>query len=106
MLIALDGSAERLAGMHAGSAAAIRKEILGELFPQATDIPSDIANESFAPNVESITKVNPDLVVQWGDRGNDVLAPLENAGLEVVGLKYGTQEDLEAWIRLFAQAMS
>lgn len=80
MLIALDGSADRLAAMHAGSAAAIRKEILGEFFPKAASLPSDIATESFAPNVESITKVKPDLVVQWGDRGSEVIAPLENAG--------------------------
>ena len=101
MLIAIDGSPDRLAAIHAGSAAAIRKEMLGELFPKAATLPSDIATESFAPNVESITKVNPDLVVQWGDRGNEVIAPLENAGLKVLGLKYGSQEDLEAWIRLF-----
>ncbi len=105
MLIALDGSADRLAAIHAGSASAIRKELLGELFPGAANLPSDIANESFAPNVESITKVSPDLVVQWGDRGSEVIAPLENAGFKVVGLKYGTQEDLEAWIRLFGEAI-
>lgn len=105
MLIALEGGADRLAAMHAGSAAAIRREILGELFPKAAGLPSDIANESFAPNVESITKLNPDLVVQWGDRGSEVIAPLENAGLKVLGLRYGTQEDLETWIRLFGEAI-
>lgn len=105
MLIALDGGPDRLAAMHSGSAAAIRKEMLGELFPKAATLPSDIANESFAPNVESITKVNPDLVVQWRDRGSEVIAPLENAGLKVLGLKYGTQDDLETWIRLFGEAI-
>lgn len=105
MLIALDGSADRLVAMHAGSASAMRGGLLAELFPGVADVPSDVANETFAPNVESILAVRPDLVVQWGDRGEDVIAPLENAGLAVVGLTYGTQEDLEAWIRLFGDAI-
>lgn len=105
LLIALDRGPGRLAGVHPSSAKAIREELLGELYPEARTLSADVANDSFAPNVESIVGLNPDLVVQWGDRGPDIVAPLENAGLKVVGLKYGTQEDLEAWIRLFGDAI-
>ncbi|MGW8541300.1 ABC transporter substrate-binding protein [Streptomyces albidoflavus] len=41
------------------------------------------------------------MVVQWGDQGEEVIAPLENAGFKVIGLTYGTQEQMEAWINIF-----
>ncbi|MCG8351679.1 MAG: ABC transporter substrate-binding protein [Chloroflexales bacterium] len=101
LMMAVDGSSERLVGIHPSSAQAIQGEILGEIFPEAGSIPSDVVGEGFAPNVESILALNPDLVIQWGNRGADLTAPLENAGLNVAGLNYGTQEDLETWITLF-----
>jgi len=105
LLIALDGGPGRLAGLQASSARAIRDEILGELYPEARAIPADVASDSFAPNVEAILKLKPDLVVQWGDRGPDLVAPLENAGIKVLGLKVGTQQDLETWMKLFGDAI-
>ncbi|MDT7558895.1 MAG: iron complex transport system substrate-binding protein, partial [Pseudonocardiales bacterium] len=45
--------------------------------------------------------LDPDVVVQWGDRGSEIITPLENAGVRVLGLWYGTQQDLETWIGLF-----
>lgn len=105
LLIALDGGPGRLVGIHSSSARAIRDELLGELYPQARDLRADVANDSFAPNVESIVALNPDLVVQWGDQGSQIIAPLENVGLKVVGLKYGTQDDLEASMRLLGDAI-
>lgn len=102
VLIAVDGTPERLVGVHPSSAQAIRDGILGEIFPGTRSIPSDVVTgENFAPNVESILALRPDLVVQWGDRGREIITPLANAGLTVLGLRYGTQEDLEEWIRQF-----
>lgn len=102
MLIAVDQSAARLAGMHQASWVAVRDGLMGELFPDALKIPHDVASQDFAPNVESILALKPDVVVQWGDRGPGITAPLENAGLKVAGLTYGTQEDVAAWITMFA----
>jgi iron complex transport system substrate-binding protein len=101
MLIALDSGVGRLVGMNSSAATAIHDGILGQIFPAAAAIAGDVADDSFAPNVESIVALNPDVVVQWGDRGSEIIAPLENAGIPVLGLKYGTQEDLETWIGLF-----
>ncbi len=102
MLIAIDGSADRLVGMQDASWTAIRDGIMGTMFPVALKVTHDVANEEFAPNVESILALSPDVVVQWGDHGSEIITPLENAGLTVLGLSYGTQADLTAWIRLFA----
>lgn len=102
MLIAIDGSADRLVGMQDASWTAIHDGLMGTMFPGALTVRHDVANEEFAPNVESILSLEPDVVVQWGDHGSQVIRPLENAGLTVLGLSYGTQADLTAWIRLFA----
>jgi len=102
MLIAIDKSADPLVGMQDASWTAIRDGIMGKMFPAALHVTHDVADEEFAPNVESILSLDPDVVVQWGDHGAQIITPLENAGLTVVGLSYGTQADLEAWIRLFA----
>ncbi|MGH3501773.1 MAG: ABC transporter substrate-binding protein [Nocardioidaceae bacterium] len=101
MLIAVDKGPSHLVGMHKASWAAIRDGTLGEFFPQAKKIPHDIAGQNFTPNVESVVALNPDVVVQWADNGTGIIAPLENAGLKVVGLRYGTQEDVDTWIDLF-----
>ena len=53
--------------------------------------------------METLLGLEPDVVVQWGHQGTDITAPIENAGIPVIGLKYGTEEDLERWITMFAQ---
>lgn len=102
LLVAVDQGAEHLVGMHDASWVAMKDGIMGEMFPEALQIAHDIAGQDFAPNVESVVGLEPDLVIQWGERGDDVIAPLENAGLQVAGLTYGGQEELTAWITFFA----
>jgi iron complex transport system substrate-binding protein len=82
-LIALDQGPRRLVGMNAIAKSAILEGILGRVFPETKTIPSDIVGANFAPNVEALASVRPDLVLQWGGRGNDIVAPLSNAGLNV-----------------------
>lgn len=105
ILVAVDQGVEHLVGMHNASWQAMRDGILGEIFPKALDIPHNIADNNFAPNVESVLALKPDLVIQWGDDGAAITAPLENVGLKVAGLKYGTQDDVATWITLFATAL-
>lgn len=102
MLMAVDRGADRLVGMNSASATAIRGAVLGDFYPKAGSIKADIAGSDFAPNVEAIAGVNPDVVVQWADEGQEIIAPLESAGLNVVGLAYGTQQQLERWVEIFA----
>lgn len=99
--IAVDKGVDHLVGMHSASWAAIHDGIMGEMFPRAERIAHDVASPQFVPNVESVLALNPDVVIQWSDEGSGVIAPLENAGLTVVGLGYGTQQDLDTWISIF-----
>ncbi|MEQ9812512.1 MAG: ABC transporter substrate-binding protein [Azospirillaceae bacterium] len=103
MLIAIDGGAERIAGMHALSQAAVEEGILGDFFPEAADIPSAFVGDGFVPNVEAVLQLEPDLVIQWGTRGEEIIQPLVDAGLDVVTLAYGTEEMTREWITLFGE---
>lgn len=101
LLVAVDQSADHLTAMHNASWIAMRDGIMGEMFPKALDIPHNIAQNDFTPNVESIRALNPDIVVQWSDSA--LTEPLQNVGLTVLGLQNsGTQEDVNAWVVLFA----
>ena len=105
ILVAVDQSADHLVGMQNASWVAVRDGILGTILPATLAVRHDVADDAFTPNVEAVLALQPDLVVQWGDQGTGIIAPLENAGLKVVGLKYGTQDDVTTWISLFAKAL-
>ena len=104
IVAAVDGSWERIVGMNQSSIKAANEGITGKIFTTAADtVP--IAGDDFVPNMEAILGLDPDVVIQWGDKTDDIVAPIESAGIPVVGLKYGTQEDLEAWITMFGQVL-
>lgn len=98
MFVSLDGGTDRLAAMHKLSKSALLEGVLGDFFPQSKDVPSDIVGEGFMPNIESLLSVNPDLVFQWAHRGDDIIAPITNAGLKVATFRYGTEELARGWI--------
>lgn len=101
LLTAVDQGAGHLAGMHNASWVAMRDGAMGAMFPDALNIPHDIATTDFTPNVESIRALNPDVVVQWSD--SQLTAPLEDAGMKVLGItNKGTQQDVDTWVSLFA----
>ncbi|WP_345751283.1 ABC transporter substrate-binding protein [Microbacterium rhizophilus] len=104
IIAAVDGSWDRIAGINQSLLDANKLGIISRIFPESVETPV-IAGRDFVPNMEQILSLSPDLVVQWGDMGADVIAPIEQAGLPVVGLEYGTQEDLETWLTLFGDAI-
>jgi len=101
LLVAVDGGADHLSAMHNASWVAMRDGVMGTMFPRTLELPHDVATQDFTPNVETVRSLNPDVVVQWSD--SQLVDPLENAGLTVLGLKNtGTQEDVDAWVAMFA----
>jgi len=104
-LIALDGGTSKLVGMNPTAKSAITQGILGKIFPEAKDIPSDVTSPSFVPNVEALAAVNPELVIQWGDIGEEKVAPLTNAGLNTMLILYGTEELTRGYMTMAAKAI-
>lgn len=99
---AVDRSYDRIVGINESTLVANKGGMFATMFPESAESPV-VAGNDFVPNVETLLQLAPDVVVQWGDRGTGVTEPIESAGLPVVGLEYGTQEDLEKWITLFSE---
>ncbi|MFF2021955.1 ABC transporter substrate-binding protein [Streptomyces sp. NPDC058171] len=102
ILAAVDGGVDRIVGINESTLVANKQGIFGEMFPASTKTRT-VSGSDFVPNVETLLSLEPDVVIQWGDMGDEVIAPLENAGFKVIGLTYGTQEKLETWISLFGK---
>lgn len=111
-VIAVDGTAEHLVGMNPGSRRAFESGLLSAMFPEALAAESGIDAEGgngFMPNVEAIAALNPDVVIQWGARGDDIVEPLKNAGIPVAlmmgGGSGGTEELARQNIKLVADLL-
>ncbi|MGW3955072.1 ABC transporter substrate-binding protein [Streptomyces sp. NPDC004752] len=104
MIAAVDGSYDRVVGINESTLQANKQGIFGTLFPGSKKT-ATIAGADFVPNVETVVGIEPDVVIQWGDKGDEVIAPLENAGFKVIGLTYGTQQQLETWIKIFGSLL-
>ncbi len=107
MFMAVDGSADRLAGMHQLSKAAIKGYILERFFPEALKIPSNLTGKgfSFVPNVEELLKLEPDLVFQWGHLNDDIIDPIVNAGLNVALIKIGQEAFTRRWLEIMGTVL-
>ncbi|MDR1367539.1 MAG: ABC transporter substrate-binding protein, partial [Candidatus Accumulibacter sp.] len=106
MAVALDQATERLIGMHPSSRMDFTDGLIGRLFPEAKNIRVDMTGEGFAPNVEALLSARPDLVIQWGDRGDAIVAPIVGVGLPVLSLRYGESELAAGWIDLMGRCIS
>jgi len=104
-VIALDGSADRLVGLNPLSLTAIREGILGKIFPDAANISDAVTGTDFVPNVEALAAVDPDLVIQWGGRGPEIVDPITNAGLNALLIKYGTELMTRQYMTMVATAI-
>ena len=92
-VIAIDGGTDHLVGMNPVSKTAITDGILGKIFPEAHDINDNGFGVQFRAQYRGNSPpVNPDLVIQWGGRGGDLVDPITNAGLTSMLILYGTEE--------------
>ena len=105
MFVSVDGKTDRLVGMHERSKEALLDGILGEFYPQAKSIASDITKEGFIPNIENIMRLYPDVVVQWESMPK-TFKGMENAGLKVAAfVRYNNEELAYKNLRLVARIL-
>ena len=87
------------------SLTAIREGILGKIFPDAAGISDAVTGTDFMPNVEALAAVDPDLVIQWGGRGPEIVDPITNAGINTLLIKYGTEALTRQYMTMVATAI-
>lgn len=104
-VIAIDGGADKLVGMNPLSLTALQEGILGKIFPNALNITDTVTGIDFVPNVESLAAVNPDLVIQWGGRGPEIVDPILNAGLNTLLIVYGNEDNARKYMTNVATAL-
>ncbi|MFK0278411.1 ABC transporter substrate-binding protein [Ensifer sp. NPDC090286] len=107
MALAAHGSPERLVGIHPRAQDMFSRSFVREMFPDIMNIPTNIAvGGDFTPNVEGIARLQPDIVVQWAEMGDALIAPLENAGISVAryrALADGAEATLSAMMMMMGE---
>lgn len=107
-LMALDRSPDRLIGIHPIVRTIARDSLLGRIFPGIGAIETRFVMAgatAFMPNVEAIAATRPDLVLQRGERGADIIGPLLNAGLTTALVTYGGEDLSRRNIAMLAAAI-
>ncbi|MFQ1064889.1 ABC transporter substrate-binding protein [Bordetella trematum] len=104
LFLSIEPDATRLAGMHPNAQALMQDGLLMRHFPSLRQVRSDVTRSGFAPNIESLLLLQPDLIWQWGHMGDELIAPLRQAGLPVAALRYGDDKQTRQWIALMGQA--
>lgn len=107
MIMAIDGSSEKLVGVHSLTQAAMKGKYLGRLFPEVLQLSSDFVGKgfNFMPNIERLLILKPDLVLQWGNYGSDIFDPIVAAGLNVAAIKIRNENDVLEWTRIISSAL-
>jgi iron complex transport system substrate-binding protein len=102
----IDGNDKKIAGMNDYAARAMREGIFGKLFPGFRRIQTNVTTggdaSNFAPNVEAILALRPDAILQWAN-GNDIIGPLDQTGIPIVGMRVGSFENYVDYVRLLGR---
>ncbi|MFZ7091232.1 ABC transporter substrate-binding protein [Primorskyibacter sp. 2E233] len=97
---AVDETAEHIVGMNKDSLDRyFTSGIYTEIIPEMSNLKATAAREGFAPNVEAILELNPDLIIQW-THDPKIIEPLERVGLRVVGWACCTEQERRDYLKL------
>ena len=96
---ALMGDTDTLVGANPSSMPAYEKSTLKSMYPTMTNVDTGWCSSNFTVNVEELLRLKPDVVFQWTTQPEDI-QKMEDAGLKVIALKYGTVDDLKTWITI------
>lgn len=105
-VMSMDLSARHIVGMHPSIRAVVQEGLMARLFPEALGIETSVLNAGaagFMPNIETVAGLHPDLVLQRGERGEDIIGPLTNAGLKTALVIYGDEETTRRNLQLAAE---
>ncbi|WP_316863301.1 ABC transporter substrate-binding protein [uncultured Cohaesibacter sp.] len=88
MLTAVDGTGDRIVGMHPVTQTAVRESVLSRIAPELLDVPTGFIQGGFKVNLEEILKLKPDLVFQVSSEQKEI-EKMESVGLPVIATDSG-----------------
>ncbi|MEO3387786.1 ABC transporter substrate-binding protein [Mesorhizobium sp. CAU 1741] len=104
-MIAIDGGTQRLLAINPRAQAALMNGVIGQLFPEIADIRTDLVAPNFIPNVEEILRAEPDVVLQWQAKGDERVAPMENAGIKVATVSTESRETRRGYVEMLGKIL-
>ena len=104
VVFAVDGSGDRIAGMHPSAKASYEKSMLKVLAPGMANAATDFVGQDFSLHMEELGKLNPSAIIVWNYQ-EDEIAQLEKLKVPTIALKYGTMEDVQQGIRVLGQVL-
>ena len=96
---AIDGQSERIVGVNKKAKVMYEGSFYAQLIPEFLKLNMNVAGEGFAPNVEAILELKPDVVLQWVFDPK-LIEPLEGVGLKVIGCDCCTNQHRREYLQL------
>lgn len=96
LIFAVDGSGEKLVGMHPMSKSAWQHSVLSVMAPEMEKAETGFVQGGFKMNIEEVIKLKPDVVFQVSFEGGDV-EQLEKVGIPVIVTHEGLN-DLDEYL--------
>lgn len=104
IVYAVDGTGEKLVGIHPSAKKSYSACILKKLAPEMGDASTDAIGQDFAINMEEVQKLDPDVMIVW-DYQSQEAEQLKSMGIPAVSLKYGTMEDLQNGMKVIGSVL-
>jgi len=96
---AVEGRSDHIAGVNKKAKAMYEGSFYAQLIPEFLKLNMNVAGEGFAPNVEAILEIKPDVVLQWVFDPK-LIEPLERVGLKVIGWDCCTNQHRREYLSL------
>ncbi len=105
MLFAVDGTGERVVGMHPVTRTAVEKSVLARMAPELLSVPTGFIEGGFKVNIEELLKLKPDLVFQISPEIREI-EKMEAVGLPVVATDSGDfYEYYTGYLRILGEVL-
>jgi len=106
MLHAVDGTGERIKGMHPVTKSAVKNSILARMAPELLDVPTGFIKGGFKVNIEELLKLAPDLVFQISPEKKEI-EKMEAAGIPVLATDAGDFYNYySGYLRMLGQVLN
>ncbi len=96
---AVEGDSSRIVGVNKKAKAMYEGSFYAQLLPEFLKLNMNVAGDGFAPNVEAILELKPDVVLQW-IFDPKIIEPLESVGLKVIGWDCCTNQHRREYLQL------